>query len=131
MIALILILSFAALFVWAIVSDCRKDKRDQLKLEQDSKNWLEEQNKLPKYLIRVLTKTGKIYESEVMEPTSEVKASLRYYISYWTSLHKAYFLIEESIKFGRYCHAEENLFIPLCEIESLSALVAYEGGSSG
>ena len=122
MIVLFTLLGFIGLVVLAFIADNRDYKRANAECEAKLKAWLEEEMAKPKYHVYVLTKTAKIYVTEVFEP------SIRRYLMLldWrsctnTSLQNATYRIVSSIKSGCFHDVASNTFIPLCEIEYMQA----------
>ena len=127
MIALLIFLGLLGFMVWAIRSDNRDTNRRHAELQATGEAWLKEHLALPRYRVKVLTKARNAYYSKDFEPSFK----LEYWFQGWhldthSSLGQAERMIEGSIKSDRYYHREGNLFIPMCEIESLQA-VAEEG----
>lgn len=121
-IALVLFLGFIALCAWSIVADCRESKRNRLACEADSKQWLEKQKSLPRFIVEVKTKEHNVfYQTDPFEPQSEVRYMFNYYVHNRTTVQVAESFIEGCIKSGRYYHKETNTFIPMCEILSMQA----------
>ena len=84
------------------------------------KNHWAETGNTPPYRVRVKSKAGRIYESKPFISTSQVE-----YI-YWgwralneSSRFQAERLVNMSVKIDRFYYPEENLYIPMCEIEYL------------
>ena len=123
MIALLIFLGFIGLMVWAFYADRKNDKKDYAKRKEEQVAWMAEQAKSPKFKVVVTTKAGKTYETAAFEPESEIE----YWFGGWhletkSSKLLAHSRIEGSIKAARYFHEAENLFIPMCEIETFQAV---------
>ena len=126
MVTLLIFLSFPALGVWAWIADSRKDKREWAKLEKQAREWLEEQNKLPKYRVKVLTKGGKEYFSDPFDPATDIHLYFRELYKF-TSLEKARESIELDIRGKYFYYPKDNLYVPMCEVEEMKAEVYVSG----
>lgn len=100
-------------------SDSREAQLHYDDIVRRGKIWQEEQERAPRYKVRVTTKAGKVYESPPLEPYHEVTWRLRSF----ASIVQADLLIEESIKCGWFHHRVSNTYVPVCELESLQAVV--------
>jgi len=123
--ALLLFSSLPILFVWAIWKDTRDSRKEDQECEAKAQAWLEEELQKPRFRVSVLTKTSKIYESDVFIPSVETWGSgiFRSTIKN-TSLGRAHGLIESAIRLNRYFDDKTNTFIPMCEIEEIRAVHA-------
>lgn len=125
--ALLVLLVLAVMFifvlpVWAWNADTREQERARREAKEEAEAWLAEQQKLPKYRVEVLTKTGDMRTSRQFEP--EFSLGWRYGIIKQTSLENAQKCIEASIAAGRYFDEFTLTYIPTCEIERLRAVIA-------
>lgn len=121
------LLGFVAFCIWAFVSDYKENKANQKAVKFAAQKFLDEQNALPKYQVQVTTKSGNILHSRSFNPNAEIMWGLGGdFVNRTTSLDWAESSIEGFFKKGRYYDSEKNLFIPVCNIESIRAVQVQE-----
>lgn len=107
---------------WGYWADKSESRKEMANLIQEQKDWMVGQNLQSRYRIRVETNGGIGYTSSPFEPTCEVDWMGEYYLNRDSSKCKAERAIENSIRLGRYVHADTGIYVPLCEIKSFEVV---------
>lgn len=94
-------------------------------LTKEGELWLREEMEKPFHKVIVTTKSLKLYESETFKPSFEVFEVFEYFghnLFKSPSKRKAEGLVDISISKGCYFDKENDITIPMCEVESLQVV---------
>lgn len=122
---LLIIPALFILAVWTYYADKRSSAREFAACTVERDAWLKSQESEQKYKVVVITKANKKLESKVYDPAAQVE----YCLGGWQVIHKSSKLratlrVEGTIEGDRFRTDDGDLYIPMCEIESLQVVKA-------